>query len=148
MDLRTHGLVNLGPVHAQLSPARAIELALARNEGILAANGALVANTGAFTGRAAKDKYLVRRPASEAQLAFGSVNQPMDPANFERLWERARTYFQRREVFVFDGWACADPTYRVGVRLITENAWQALARCSSCAPCLPPTSTPPSSRTC
>jgi phosphoenolpyruvate carboxykinase (ATP) len=130
MDLRTHGLVNLGPVHAQLAPAPLIELALARNEGILAANGALVANTGAFTGRAAKDKYLVRRPASEAQLAFGAVNQPMDPANFERLWERARTYFQRREIFVFDGWACADPACRVGVRLITENAWQALfARC-------------------
>jgi phosphoenolpyruvate carboxykinase (ATP) len=130
MDLRTHGLVNLGPVHAQLAPARLIELALVRNEGVLAANGALVANTGAFTGRAAKDKYLVRRPASEAQLAFGSVNQPMDPANFDRLWERAKAYFQRREIFVFDGWACADPAYRVGVRLITENAWQAFfARC-------------------
>jgi phosphoenolpyruvate carboxykinase (ATP) len=130
MDLRRHGLVNVGPVHAQLAPARSIELALGRNEGILADNGALVAKTGLYTGRSAKDKYLVCRPASEGQIAFGSVNQPMDPANFERLWEQAKTHFQGRETFVFDGWACADPAYRVGVRLVTEHAWHALfARC-------------------
>ena len=79
MDLRTQGLVNVGPVHAQLAPARSIELALARNEGMLADNGAFVAKTGTFTGRAAKDKYLVRRPSSEAHIALGPVNQPMDP---------------------------------------------------------------------
>ena len=49
----------------------------------------------------------------------------MEAGNFAQLWERAKTYFQRREVFVCDGWACADPTYRVGVRLVTENAWHA-----------------------
>src|SRR5436309_14280386 len=126
MDLRTHGLVNLGPVHAQLSPAQLVEIALARKEGTLASNGAFVANTVPFTGRAAKDKYLVRRPGNETQIAWGAVNQPMDPVNFDRLWERAKVYFQQREVFVHDGWACADPTYRVGVRVITENAWHAM----------------------
>ena len=77
MDLRTHGLVNLGPVHAQLWPARAVEMALARKEGQLAANGALVARTGAYTGRAAKDKYLVRRPAerSPARASAPSINR-------------------------------------------------------------------------
>ena len=123
MDPRTHGLVNLGPVHAQLAPARLIELALARKEGVLASNGAFVANTVPFTGRAAKDKYLVRRPANDSHVAWGSVNQPMDPAVFERLWERAKTYYQRRELFTCDAWACADPAYRVGVRVISENAW-------------------------
>lgn len=125
MDPRTHGLVNLGPVHAQLAPTRLIELALARKEGILAANGAFVAITVPFTGRAAKDKYLVRRPANDKQITWGSVNQPMDPALFERLWERAKTYLQRREVFTCDAWVCADPAHRVGVRVVTENAWHA-----------------------
>ena len=126
MDLRTHALTNLGPVHTQLAPALLIEKALQRQEGVLASNGAFVARTVPFTGRAAKDKYIVRRPTNEAQIAWGSVNQPMEPAIFEQLWEHARTYFQRREVFVMDGWACADATYRVGVRVITENAWHAL----------------------
>ena len=69
MDPRTHGLMNVGPVHAQLAPARWIELALARKEGVLANNGAFVANTVPYTGRSAKDKYLVRRPANETQIA-------------------------------------------------------------------------------
>ena len=130
MDLTSHGLVNVGPVHANLAPARWTELALARKEGVLASNGAFVAYTAPFTGRAAKDKYIVRRPANELQVAWGSVNQPMDAANFEALWERAKTYLQRRELFVNDGWACADPSYRVGVRVISENAWAAFfAQC-------------------
>ncbi len=126
MDPRTHGLMNVGPVHAQLAPARWIEMALARKEGVLANNGAFVANTVPYTGRSAKDKHLVRRPANETQIAWGAVNQAMDPANFERLWERAKTYFQHREIFVYDGLTCADPAYRVGVRIITENAWHAM----------------------
>src|SRR5688572_28153691 len=102
MDLRTHGLVNPGPVHAHLSPARLIEMALARKEGVIAANGAFVANTTPYTGRAAKDKYLIRRTTNEAQVAWGAVNQPMEPALFASLWERAKTYMQRRELFVAD----------------------------------------------
>jgi phosphoenolpyruvate carboxykinase (ATP) len=125
MDLRTHGLVNLGPVHANLAPAKLIEWALARKEGMLASNGAFVANTVPFTGRAPKDKYLVRRPTNDAQINW-NANQPMEPANFDRLWERARVYFQQRDLFVQDGWACADPAYRIGVRVITENAWHAM----------------------
>jgi len=126
MDLRTHGLVNLGRVHAQLSPAVLIEMALARKEGVLADNGAFVANTVPYTGRAAKDKYLVRRPVNETQIAWGAVNQPMTPANFERLWERAKAYYQHRAVFVHDAWACADPVQRLSVRVISENAWHVL----------------------
>ena len=109
MDLSPHGLVDLGAIHAQLAPARWIEMALDRKEGVLASSGAFVAVTTPYTGRAAKDKYIVRRPANEAHVAFGAVNQPMDPANFDRLWDRARAHFQGRETFVFDGWACADP---------------------------------------
>lgn len=126
MDLRTHGLVNVGPVHAHLPPARWIELAIARKEGTLAASGAFVAVTTPYTGRAAKDKYVVRRPENEISVAFGPVNQPMDPSTFTRLWQRGLTHFQGRAVFVCDGWACADVGHRVGVRVITENAWHAM----------------------
>lgn len=126
MDLREHGLVTSGPVHARVSPARWIEMALARKEGMLASNGAFVANTLPYTGRAAKDKYLVRRASNEKHIVWGAVNQPMEPAVFTHLWDRARGHLQRRELFVADGWACADPAYRIGVRVITENAWHAV----------------------
>jgi phosphoenolpyruvate carboxykinase (ATP) len=126
MDLSIHGLGNANTVHARLSPARLIELAVARKEGVLAASGAFVAITTPYTGRAAKDKFLVRRPENEPHVAWGSVNQPMEPAAFDRLWEKAKTHLQGRELFVADGWACADPQHRVGVRVVCEQAWHAV----------------------
>jgi len=126
MDLSKHGFVTAGPVHARLSPTRLIELAVARGEGQLADNGAFVAITSPYTGRSAKDKFLVRRPENETHVAWGSVNQPMEPAAFDRLWQKATTHLQGRDLFVADGWACADPQYRVGVRVVSENAWHAV----------------------
>src|SRR5262245_12853673 len=76
MDSRALGLVNTGPVHANLPASRLVELALQRREGVLASNGALVAYTGKHTGRAARDKYVVRHPSSEKSVWFGPINQP------------------------------------------------------------------------
>ncbi len=126
MDLRSHGLASLGTVHAQLAPARLVEIALARKEGVLVANGAFLAMTGSHTGRAAKDKYIVRRPENVSEVAFGSVNQPLDPGVFDRLWERGLAHYQGRDAFVHDGYACADPAYRANVRIVSENAWHVL----------------------
>ena len=130
MDLQRHGLVNPGTVHANLPPAALVELALRKREGMLADNGALVANTGSRTGRSPRDRYIVAEPASKDQIAWGSVNQPIEPDAYQRLLEKTRTYFQGRDLFVFDGWACADPKYRLPVRVIAEKAWHALfAQC-------------------
>ncbi len=126
MDLRSHGFANLGATHAQLAPARLVEVALARNEGKLVANGAFLALTGTHTGRAAKDKYIVKRPENTAEVAFGSVNQALEPAVFDRLWERGLAHYQDRDAFVHDGYACADPAYRTSVRVVSETAWHVL----------------------
>ena len=125
MDLRSHGLINPGPVHANLSAAKLIELAVQRGEGSLASNGALVVHTGKYTGRAPRDKYVVRRPESHHHIWWGSINQPLDAERFDRLLERVQAYFDGRELFVFDGSACADPRHRLAVRVITEQAWAA-----------------------
>ena len=123
MDLRSHGLVNLGTVYEQLAPARLVEIALARKEGVLVANGAFLALTGSHTGRAAKDKYIVRRPENVGEVAFGSVNQPLELATFDKLWDLGLAHYRGRDAFVHDGFACADPAYRARVRVVSENAW-------------------------
>jgi phosphoenolpyruvate carboxykinase (ATP) len=129
-DLRDLGLVNPGPVAANRPAAELVELALARHEGGLTARGALVAYTGARTGRSPQDRYVVRDPDTEARIAWGPVNRPMDPAAFDRLLARATAYLQGRPLFVGDLHACADPTYRLNVRVVAEKAWHALfARC-------------------
>jgi phosphoenolpyruvate carboxykinase (ATP) len=130
LDLRPHGLINPGTIHANLCPAALIEHALRRAEGILADNGALVAYTGTHTGRSPLDRYLVAEEPSKEQIWWGPINRPLEPAAFEALRQKALAFLQGREVFVFDGWACADPRYRLPVRVIAEKAWHALfARC-------------------
>ena len=54
--LEDYGLVNLGTIHWNLSPAVLVEHALAHKEGALASNGAFAATTGSHTGRSPKDK--------------------------------------------------------------------------------------------
>jgi phosphoenolpyruvate carboxykinase (ATP) len=124
------GLLNPGTVHANLSSAALVEHAVARREGVLTSRGALTVRTGERTGRSPKDRFVVEESATKAQIAWGPVNQPMSQAVFERLLNRALTYFQGRELFTFDGWACADPRYRLPLRVVADQAWHTLfARC-------------------
>ncbi len=126
VDLRAHGLINPGKVYARLSPAVLAETAVKRGEGLLTYRGALVAYTGERTGRSPQDRYLIVGPEHTADIWWGPVNRPMDPALFNRLFDKVQAYFQGRDLFVADCWACADPRHRLAVRVITEQAWQAL----------------------
>jgi len=125
-DLSEYGLKNLERTFWNTDPAALIELALRRREGHLAANGALVVRTGQFTGRSPKDKYVVRDAGTEKDVNWGSINQPMTPEAFDRMYGRLVTFLETRELFVQDCFAGADNTYRLPVRVITEQAWHAL----------------------
>jgi phosphoenolpyruvate carboxykinase (ATP) len=126
VDLRAHGLTTTGKVHGNLAPPLLVEMALDRREGVLVENGALVAYTGAHTGRAARDKYVIREPESQDQVDWGPAHQPMEPDAFDRIFVQVKTHLQGRDVFVFDGWAGADPAQRISVRVIAAQAWHAL----------------------
>jgi phosphoenolpyruvate carboxykinase (ATP) len=127
-DAAALGISHPGRVHANLSPAALIEHAVRRREGVVTAVGALSAFTGAQTGRSPKDKFTVNEPAA-ADVDW-AMNKPLDPATFARLRDLVRAYLQNRELFVLDAYACADPTYRLPLRVVTEKAWHSLfARC-------------------
>ncbi|MFO7311150.1 MAG: phosphoenolpyruvate carboxykinase (ATP) [Bacillota bacterium] len=112
-----------GAVHHNLSTAALVEHAIRRGEGKLAANGALVAETGKYTGRSPKDKFVVREPWSEQNVAWGPVNQPMEQEKFDALLARVVEYLRGKELFVFDGAAGANPKHQIRVRVVTELAW-------------------------
>jgi phosphoenolpyruvate carboxykinase (ATP) len=129
-DLSGHGLHHPGAIHANLPAAALMEQALIRDEGLFTERGALVAYTGPRTGRSPQDRYLVAQPPSQPEIAWGSVNRPMEPAAFDRLYDKLLAYLQGRQLFLCDGWACADPRHQVPLRVIAEKAWHALfARC-------------------
>jgi phosphoenolpyruvate carboxykinase (ATP) len=130
LDLKRYGFADQITIHANLSPAVLTEMALARHEGILSSTGALTAYTGERTGRSPQDRYLLVSAERRQEIDWGAVNRPMEPAAFERLHAKVLAHFTRRDAFVNDLSACADPRYRLRVRVIADKAWPALfARC-------------------
>jgi phosphoenolpyruvate carboxykinase (ATP) len=113
-------------VHANLPMAQLVETALVRGEGHLAANGALVAVTGARTGRSPKDKFTVDDALTHGCVDWGKVNKPFAPEKFGALLERVVEHLKGRELFVQDLYCGADSTYRLPIRVISEYAWHAL----------------------
>ncbi len=126
-----HGLETInfnhsGIAHWNLRPPLLVQLAVARDECVLAAGGALVGRTGKHTGRSPKDKFIVREPSTQADIAWGAVNEPLDPDKFDRLRTKLFAYLAQRNVFVQDLYAGADPAHRLNVRIVTEFAWHSL----------------------
>lgn len=109
------------------SPARLVELALARGEGVLASNGALVCTTGDRTGRSPKDKHLEDNARSHDKIWWGAVNQPISSAQFDAALAIATDHLNKSDrLFTFEGFVGADPTHRLGVQVVCEQAWHAL----------------------
>jgi len=113
--------------HTNLSTAELVELVLQRNEGKLAANGAVNVSTGDRTGRSPTDKYLEDTPAIHGNIDWGKINQPITPDQFDKAVEIATRYLNTQdELFVFEGFVGADTSHRLGVQVITTMAWHAL----------------------
>src|SRR5258706_10394937 len=125
LGLEAEGL-RKGAVHWNLSVAALYEEAVRRKEGLIAAEGPLVCLTGPHTGRSPKDKFIVRDGSSEALVAWGAVNRPMTPAQFDVLHADMLASLAGRELFVQDCFGGADPAYRLPIRVITELAWHSL----------------------
>ena len=122
----TGKLVEGAHVHRNLSTPQLVEAAIARGEASLADNGALVALTGARTGRSPRDKFIVRDAITSDTVDWGKVNQPFDPAQFEALLARVVAHMRERDLYVLDLFAGADEQYRLPVQIIAEYAWHAL----------------------
>jgi phosphoenolpyruvate carboxykinase (ATP) len=116
-----------GPlVHANLCAAQLVETALLRGEARLAANGALVAVTGARTGRSPKDKFTVDDAVTHELVDWGKVNKAFSPERFEALLERVTEHLSERDLYAQDLYCGADPAYRLPIRVISEYAWHSL----------------------
>lgn len=113
-------------LRANLSAPVLLEAALARGEGQLTTMGALACFTGSKTGRSPKDKFIADDPGFGEHIHWGPVNQRMTPEAFAKLADRVRAYHQNRELFTFDGFAGADPSHRVKLRIVSETAWHTL----------------------
>ena len=122
------GFTDLGQVLRNLPVEDIIENIIDHQEGTLGLNGAVMVDTGRYTGRSPKDKYFVDEESSNKNLWWGPVNAKIDESIFDDLYEQVVDYYNHSDdsnTYVFDGFAGADPTYRLNVRIIAKKAWQA-----------------------
>jgi phosphoenolpyruvate carboxykinase (ATP) len=124
--LEAAGLAPRHAVHWNSAPPELYEHAVRRGEGVIVAGGAFCAVTTPHTGRSPNDKFIVREPSSSGDIAWGRVNQPLEPEQFERLRAALIQHLNGEELFVRDLFAGADPNHRLPLRFVTTKAWQAL----------------------
>jgi phosphoenolpyruvate carboxykinase (ATP) len=120
------GLENVEVAYWNLTPAELVEETITRGEGFLTDTGALAVDTGEFTGRSPKDKFIVNDAITENTVWWGDINIKFDTEKFDRLYNRVTAYLSGKEVFVRDSYACADPRYRVNIRVVNEYPWSNL----------------------
>ena len=109
-----------------LSPAALYEQAILRGEASVVSTGALTAETGKHTGRSPKDKFFVKEPTSQDAIWWHPGNQPIASEKFDGLLRRMQEFIDTHDVYTQDVFACADPRYRLRVRVVTEMAWHSL----------------------
>lgn len=115
--------INVSVAHWNLSPEELVKSTLALGQGVLNDTGALCVSTGKFTGRSPKDKFTVKDAKTEHSVDWGDVNIPFEPAAFDKLYDKVCAYLGGKEVWVRDSYACADPAFRLNVRVVNETPW-------------------------
>jgi len=124
--MKNLGLKN-ATVHWNLSSDELEKISLQRNLGRLTNTGALAVNTGEFTGRSPKDRFIVKDEITEDTVWWdGKINQPFEEYKFEILYNRVIDYLSNKELFARDAYACADDRYRLKLRIVTELPWVSL----------------------
>ncbi len=126
VDLSKHG-IKVAEVLRNLPVAALYERAV-RDEGeVIASSGALVAYSGAKTGRSPKDKRIVKEAGSEGDIWWGNINIPISEDGFEVNRDLAVGYLNtHKRLYVVDGFACWDSKFRVKIRIICTRAYHAL----------------------
>ena len=125
--LERHGIEPSGDVLRNPTTSQLYAHALERGDGRLAEGGPLVVDTGLFTGRSPKDKFVVREPGSEDRIWWGDTNVPLGEEKFDGLRRKVVDHLARQErLYVIDAFAGADPEHRIGVRVITASPYHAL----------------------
>jgi phosphoenolpyruvate carboxykinase (ATP) len=124
IGLSRQGLVPRGEVHWNLIAPELFKAAARRDEGEFAEMGPFVAITTPHTGRSPNDKFVVKEPASEKDVDWGKINQPISADKYQLLLKEVRRHLnESSELFVEDLYCGADPAYRLSVRYVSPNAW-------------------------
>jgi len=125
-DLIKLGLANIKGVLWNLTPAELVTEALRNGEGELTDTGALMCDTGKFTGRSPNDRFIVKDDYTKDKVWWGNINLAFDEDKFDQLFDKMIATLGRKRLFIRDAFAGADPDFRLNVRIIDTEAWHNL----------------------
>jgi phosphoenolpyruvate carboxykinase (ATP) len=110
--------------HYQSTPDELVQDTIRIGEGVLTNSGALAIRTGEFTGRSPKDKFTVKDEITEDTVHWNNFNIPIEEKYFHIVHKKIMDYLNRKdEMWIRDCYACADPQYRLSIRVVTEKPW-------------------------
>jgi len=115
--------LNVGVAHWNLAPEDLVKKTVELGQGVLNDAGALCVSTGKFTGRSPKDKFTVKDANTEKSVDWGDINIPISAEVFDKLYDKVCKYLDGKEVYVRDSYACADPKFRLNIRVVNETPW-------------------------
>ena len=110
-------------VYWNLSPSELTEATLFNQQGTLTDTGALAIDTGEFTGRSPKDRFIVYDDITKDAVWWGNINVKFDTDMFDKLYDKMTAYLSNRDIYIRDAYAGADPNYQMKLRVVTEHAW-------------------------
>ena len=122
------GIINLENVHRNLPVKALVKDIVDNGEGLIGMKGAAMVDTGIYTGRSPKDKYIVEESSSSNDIWWGDVNQKISEKVFNKLYSNVIHFYNSQisdKTYVFDGYAGADKKHTLNVRIIAKKAWQA-----------------------
>jgi len=125
-SISTLGLGNVAAAYWNLDPAQLIEDSIIRGEGVLADTGAIAVDTGEFTGRSPKDRFIVEDDITRDAVWWGNINLKFDAEKFDRLYNRVTAYLAGKEVYVRDAYACSSEKYKLNIRVVAEFPYSSL----------------------
>ncbi len=117
------GLKNLGNQFWNLTPSELVEDTIINGQGVLSDTGAIAIETGEFTGRSPKDRFIVCDEKTEDAVWWGDINMKFSSEKFDALYNRMKAYLNGKDVYVRDAYACADDDFRLNLRVINEYPW-------------------------
>ncbi|GGH36035.1 phosphoenolpyruvate carboxykinase [Mangrovimonas yunxiaonensis] len=122
ISLEEYGIKD-AKVRYQLTADELHDETIEKGQGVEAASGALAVETGEFTGRSPKDRFIVKDNITADKVWWGDINIPFDSEKFDKLYDKVAAYLSEKEVFVRDSYACADEDYKLNIRVINEFPW-------------------------
>ncbi|TVZ55908.1 phosphoenolpyruvate carboxykinase (ATP) [Lutibacter sp. Hel_I_33_5] len=126
-NTKSISLNNLGiknaTVRYQLTSDELHDETVEKNQGKVSSLGAIAVNTGEFTGRSPKDRFIVKDDITKDKVWWSDINLPFDAEKFDKLYDKVTSYLSEKEIFVRDSYACADENYKLNIRVVNEYPW-------------------------